>query len=197
LPNDGPYEHRQGSADGAIVNLSELTRALGYMRRTPPIAFEASNNGDDRPHRVEAFEPDMAAHCDGVEAEEPVENTDLAIASAVLNDILVYVIGERTVHLDLASAFRRFTALIWILRPEFVHHQSLAQLACELGVTRQALSKAALKFSDRHRLRNRMQKSFEAREEYSRAQRENHWRRRGKPEGKDSGQASGRPTPAL
>ena len=113
---------------------------------------------------------------------------DLAVAGAVLNDILAFVIGERTVEIHFPSCFRRFVSVIWVLRPEMLHEASLAQLAPQLSVTRAALSKAARKFADRHGLRNRMMKSEEARRSFSRAQRANHWRRR-KPEGKDSGQA--------
>lgn len=122
---------------------------------------------------------------------------DLAVAAAVLNDILAYVTGtagDRTVELNLASAFRRFVSVVWVLRPEFVHEASLSHLAPQLACTKAALSKAARRFADRHGLRNRMMKSEEARQSFSRAQKADHWRRRRKPEGKDSGQAIKTPT---
>jgi len=161
------------------------------MRRTPPIAFEASNNGGDRPHRVECYEPDFAAHIDGEpEEEEALDDmtADLAVAGAVMNEILAFIIGERTSALNLASAMRRLVCVVWVLRPEFVNQASLAQLAPQLSVTRAALSKAARRFADKHHLRNRLMKSEEARRSFSQAQKANHWRRR-KSEGKDSGQA--------
>jgi len=137
----------------------------------------------------------MAAHCDGEPEEEEPDDmaTDIAVAGAVMNEILQYVIGERTKEIHFPSCFRRFVSVLWILRPEMLHEASLAQLAPQLSVTRQALSKAARKFSDRHGgLRNRLMRSEETRRKCSAAQRANHWRRR-KPEGKDTGQASGRP----
>jgi hypothetical protein len=156
------------------------------MRRTPPIAFEASNNGGDRPHRVESYEPDMAKICDGEpEEEEELDDmaADLAVAGAVLHEILQYVIGDRS-EIHFPSCFRRFVSVIWVLRPEMLHEASLSQLAPQLSVTRQALSKAARKFSDRHGgLRNRLMRSEETRRKCSAAQRANHWRRRRKPEG--------------
>jgi hypothetical protein len=141
----------------------------------------------------------MAAIIDGPEEEELDDMTaDLAVAGAVLNEILQYVIGERSVEIHFPSCFRRFVSVVWVLRPEMLHEASLSQLAPQLSVTRQALSKAARRFADRHGLRNRMMKSEEARRSFSRAQRANHWRKRIKPEGedtegKDTGQASGRP----
>jgi hypothetical protein len=167
------------------------------MSRIPPIAFEAPNNGD-RPHRVEAYEPDMAAIIDG-EPEEELDGmaADLAVAGAVMNEILQFVIGERSVEIHFPSCFRRFVSMIWVLRPEMLHEASLSQLAPQLSVTRQALSKAARKFSDRHGgLRNRLMRSEETRRKCSAAQRANHWRRRIKPKGDHSGQAIKRPTRA-
>jgi hypothetical protein len=157
------------------------------------IYFEAPNNGDERPHRVESYEPDMAAHCDG-EPEEKLDDmaADLAVAGAVMNEILQYVIGERSKEIHFPSCFRRFVSVIWVLRPEMLHEASLSQLAPQLSVTRQALSKAARRFADRHGgLRNRLMRSEETRRKCSAAQRANHWRRRKriKPEGDDSGQA--------
>ena len=178
---------------GARVDTSPLVT----MARIPPIAFEAPNNSDDRPHRVEAYEPDMAAHCDGEPEEEKLDDmaADLAVAGAVLNEILQYVIGDRS-EIHFPSCFRRFVSVIWVLRPEMLHEASLSQLAPQLSVTRQALSKAARRFADRHGLRNRMMKSEEARRSFSRAQKANHWRKRIKPEGKDSGKAVRTPTRA-
>lgn len=143
------------------------------MRRIP--AFEYA---DDRPRRVLVEEPDMAAYCDREsEGEEAEDGTDIAVAGAVLNEILEYVIG-RAVTLDLASSFRRFVAVVWLLRPEFLHEASLAQLAPQLSVTRAALSKAARRFSTRTGLRSRLQRSEETRRKCAAAQRANHWRRR-------------------
>jgi hypothetical protein len=138
----------------------------------------------------------MAAIIDGPEEEELDDMAaDLAAAGAVLNEILQYVIGERTVEIHFPSCFRRFVSVIWVLRPEMLHEASLSQLAPQLSVTRQALSKAARKFSDRHGLRNRLMRSEETRRKCSVAQRTNHWRRR-KSEGKDSGKAVQTPTRA-
>jgi hypothetical protein len=145
------------------------------------IYFEAPNNSNDRPHRVAVYEPDMAAIIDGEPEEEELDGmaADLAVAGAVLNDILQFVIGERSVEIHFPSCFRRFVAVIWVLRPEMLHEASLSQLAPQLSVTRQALSKAARKFSDRHGgLRNRLMRSEETRRKCSVAQRTNHWRRR-------------------
>jgi len=166
------------------------------MARIPPIAFEAPNNSNDRPHRVEVYEPDMAAIIDGPEEEEVDDMAaDLAVAGAVLNEILAYVLGDRS-EIHFPSCFRRFVSVIWVLRPEMLHEASLSQLAPQLSVTRQALSKAARKFSDRHGLRNRLMRSEETRRRCSEAQRADHWRRRRKPEGDHSGQAIKRPTRA-
>ena len=124
--------------------------------------------------------PDMAAIIDG-DTED--EESDLAACGEVMRSVFAYVFDvpkakDGGPRLDIA--FRRFTSVVWLLRPELLGNISQAQIAPHLGVCRATLSKAIRLFGDAHGIRNALQKRESAREIYSAAQKRDHWRNREK-----------------
>lgn len=126
------------------------------------------------------YEHDFAGEIDG-DAEEL--ETDFYVAGEIMREILTFAFAYRgdKPQPNLHTAFRRFVAITWLVRPELLGNVSLMDLGPELGCTRANLSKMIRDFGDRWGgLRNRLQKTEGARAIYAEAQRRDHWRNRAK-----------------
>ena len=112
---------------------------------------------------------------------EPEEEPISSVAAEMLGKVLVEVFRRRGKRkLDYSAAFLRFLALTWVIRADLLDGKSLMTLADEVGVTRAALSKYSVEFSDLlGGFRNGAQKSKAARETYREIQKGHKNYRRG------------------
>jgi hypothetical protein len=114
----------------------------------------------------------LADHRHPVDLLEPEEQSRSSVGAEALGMVMGEVFRGRSKRkLDYSSAFLRFLALTWVIRVDLLDGKSLMTLADEVGITRAALSKYAVQFSDLlGGYRNGGQKSQAARESYRKAQ---------------------------
>jgi hypothetical protein len=93
-----------------------------------------------------------------------------AMAGELLRQLLIWCCGSNGTR-SLRSATTRFVAVVSGLRPEILLDRTGRDLACELGISRQALSHQAVKFEDAFGIKFARCRSKEARQRMAAARR--------------------------
>jgi hypothetical protein len=123
----------------------------------------------------------LADHRHPMDLIEPEDESQSSVVAEMLGKVLAEVFrGRGRRKLDYSTAFLRFLSVTWLIRPDLLDGKSLMTLADEVGITRAALSKYAVQFSDLlGGYRNGAQKSKAARETYREIQKGHENYRRG------------------
>ena len=105
---------------------------------------------------------------DHIEPEEELTGESVGVETlrAVINEIFDNKRGK----LNPSSGFFKFLTLVWVISPETLDGKSLTALGEEIGCTKAALSKYAVRWSDLLAYRNGGQKSKDARLAYKEVQ---------------------------
>ena len=141
---------------------------------------QAGYGWNDGGNREPITTPDMSEIIDGPDPDDSlITNEDaLSVMAKSMNGVLSFCFeNSKNGDPNLSLAFRRFCCVVWVLRPEYFGHTSLAALAPHLHVTRACLSSITRKFCDRYGVRNVLMKNESTRETYSKARKASHARR--------------------
>lgn len=110
----------------------------------------------DHRHPADFLEP---------EADQLEERPELLALRMMLEKTFITETGR--VGINMRTAFNRFSALVWVLRPDLAGGISQTELAAKLGISRAALCRWCIAWSDLIGTKNAAMKSAEARDKYS------------------------------
>lgn len=120
----------------------------------------------------DAVEEDHSNPLAAIAMAEPEEPDPMKLASDGFSEILAFCWSHSANEMH--PAFLKFVAVTALVNPMLLHNQTYKQLAEKLGVTKAALSKVALAFQDKFKLKFRRSRPAISRKRMARKMKGNH-----------------------